>query len=348
MHAVTPSTASTPRLKIGYRTAGDPSGAPILFIHGNCSSSVFWDGLLGKLPDGLYGVAVDLRGYGATDAETIDATRGVGDFSDDIFGFWQNHFEGRAVQLVGHSVGGGVALDLAIRHPEMVKSIVLVAPMSPYGFGGTKGTDGKLCYPDAAGSGGHTANPEYVKRIGEKDRSAVSPFSPRSVFRAFFVHEYNAPNEDALVDSVLTTVVGDPTYPGDGSTSENWPNVAPGKTGMNNAISPLYFNVSNFADIKIRPDVLWIRGDKDQIVSDNSMFDFAVLGSLGAVPGWPGDDVYPIQPMVGQMRAVLYNYASCGGAYAEVVIPECGHSPYLEKEDAFIAAAFPFLLAHKS
>ena len=70
--------------------------------------------------------------------------------------------------------------------------------------------------------------------------------------------------------------------------------------------------------------MLWIRGDADQIVSDTSVFDLAFLGSVGAVPGWPGDEAFPPQPMVTQTRSVLDRYAATGGAYREVVLPDVG------------------------
>ena len=59
------------------------------------------------------------------------------------------------------------------------------------------------------------------------------------------------------------------------------------------------------------------------------------LGGLGAIPGWPGADVFPAQPMVSQTRAVLEQYAAAGGQYAECVMTDVGHSPYLEKPDEF-------------
>jgi pimeloyl-ACP methyl ester carboxylesterase len=61
------------------------------------------------------------------------------------------------------------------------------------------------------------------------------------------------------------------------------------------------------------------------------------------VPGWPGDDVFPAQPMVGQMRAVLDKYQENGGAYQELVIAEAGHSPQIEKHEAFMEACLAFL-----
>jgi pimeloyl-ACP methyl ester carboxylesterase len=87
-----------------------------------------------------------------------------------------------------------------------------------------------------------------------------------------------------------------------------------------------------------RPPILWIRGADDIIVSDNSLYDFAFLGQLGVIPGWPGADAFPPQPMVSQTRHVLDGYAAAGGVYREVVVADAGHSPFLEHPDQFLAA----------
>ena len=63
--------------------------------------------------------------------------------------------------------------------------------------------------------------------------------------------------------------------------------------------------------------MLWVRGADDVIVSDTSLYDFGYLGSLGAVPGWPGPDAWPPQPMVAQTRGLLDRYAASGGRYRE-------------------------------
>jgi pimeloyl-ACP methyl ester carboxylesterase len=121
--------------------------------------------------------------------------------------------------------------------------------------------------------------------------------------------------------------------------SGNWPNVAPGVYGPANALSPKYTgDVSRLWHINPKPPVLWIRGTDDQIVGDMSLFDMGTLGSLGAVPGWPGAEVYPPQPMVSQTRAVLDKYQANGGRYEEIVFTETGHTPYIEKPAEFNAA----------
>jgi pimeloyl-ACP methyl ester carboxylesterase len=102
-------------------------------------------------------------------------------------------------------------------------------------------------------------------------------------------------------------------------------------------MAPKHHDVSRIVDLAAKPPVLWIRGSKDVIVSDESLFDLATLGKLGAVPGWPGEDVAPPQPMVAQTRAVLERYAAAGGSFREVVL-DAGHSPMVERRDEFQAA----------
>ena len=53
----------------------------------------------------------------------------------------------------------------------------MVAPVSPFGFGGTKDADGTLCAEDAAGSGGGVANPQYTQMLkdGERGDGEMTP-----------------------------------------------------------------------------------------------------------------------------------------------------------------------------
>ena len=95
-----------------------------------------------------------------------------------------------------------------------------------------------------------------------------------------------------------------------------------------------------FGMVQFGPDTPWAippgyKYSDDQIVGDMSLFDFGTLGKFGYVPGWPGDDVYPPQPMVGQTRKVLEQYAANGGKFWEKVIADTGHSPKIEKPDEF-------------
>ena len=339
---VTARTVQTPRLATRVLESRSESGVPVVFVHGNVSSSVFFDETLAALPARYRGLAPDLRGFGGSETKPLDATRGLRDFSDDLQALVEALDLGR-VHLVGWSAGGTASMQYAIDHPEGVASLVLVDPMSPFGFGGTKDAKGTPCWPDYAGSGGGTANPEFARRLRDGDRSDDSN-SPRNVMNSFyFKPPFRASREEVYLSSMLSTKVGDDNYPGDATASDNWPNVAPGTRGMNNAISAKYCDLSAFARIEPRPDVLWVRGSEDAIVSDTSLLDFGFLGQLDAIPGWPGDGVYPPQPMVAQMRAVLEGYAASGGAYHEETIPDCGHTPHVERPEEFRRLLFGFL-----
>jgi pimeloyl-ACP methyl ester carboxylesterase len=100
---------------------------------------------------------------------------------------------------------------------------------------------------------------------------------------------------------------------------------------------PQHHDVSGIVDLATKPPILWVRGTKDAIVSDASFFDLATLGQMGVIPGWPGDEVAPPQPMVTQTRAVLDAYVAAGGSCTEVAL-DAGHSPQIEKPDEFYAA----------
>jgi pimeloyl-ACP methyl ester carboxylesterase len=89
--------------------------------------------------------------------------------------------------------------------------------------------------------------------------------------------------------------------------------------------------------------VLWVRGADDRTVSDTSAADFGYLGKTGMAPHWPGEEVYPPQPMVSQIRAVLEEYSAGGGNYREEVIADCGHTPHIERADAFRRVLMAFL-----
>ena len=101
-------------------------------------------------------------------------------------------------------------------------------------------------------------------------------------------------------------------------------------------MAPNHFRIAeDLVAVPEKPEIVWVRGDSDPIVSDTSLFDLAYLGSLGFVPGWPGAAACPPQPMIGQTRAVLDRYAAEGGTYREIVYPDCGHSPHIERPVEF-------------
>ncbi|AZI58141.1 alpha/beta hydrolase [Nakamurella antarctica] len=115
----------TPRLPGGL----GPGGETTLYIHGLGGSSTNWTAVAGLAAVHSTGLAVDLAGCGRSDpplggdfsirtqvtqlAELIRATSAV------------------PVHVVGNSYGGYVSCQLAARHPELVKSLTLIAPAVP-------------------------------------------------------------------------------------------------------------------------------------------------------------------------------------------------------------------------
>jgi pimeloyl-ACP methyl ester carboxylesterase len=330
-------TIDTARLRTHCWVAGPEDGEPLLMVHGNLVTGRFFQALAERVPDRFRVVAPDLRSFGRTAALPVDASRGMRDWSDDVRSLvealgWADR--GR-VHAVGWSMGGGILQQYEIDYPADLASLTLIAPISPFGFGGTCDVQGTRSYADFAGSGGGTAAPDFVRRLAARDASEDEPMSsPRVTMRNFFWSpRYVAPDEDELIQEVLLTSVGDDFYPGASQPSPNWPGVGPAPRGVNNAISPAWCNTSAFGDIAKPAPLLWIRGDEDQVVSDQSMFDFGTLGQLGAVPGWPGADVFPSQPQVSQTRAVFERRRAQGGVVREVVLPEVGHAPLIERPD---------------
>jgi pimeloyl-ACP methyl ester carboxylesterase len=336
---VTAERVPTDRLTVAVLSVTGRTGQPVLFVHGNVSSSLFWQPTMLALPGEYRPLAIDLRGFGDTDPEPVDATRGVRDYADDLAAVIDAL--GLAdVHLVGWSMGGGVVLQYLVDRPgrHRIASLTLVDPVSPFGFGGTRGTDGTLCDPTGAGSGGGAANPEFVARLAAGDRTDDGALSPRQVLLAHYVKPPHVPEHlDIFVESMLSTRTGDDHYPGTSRTVDAWPGFAPGDRGVLNTMAPTHFRIGDLPAVEPKPPVLWLRGADDVIVSDTSLYDLAYLASIGAIPGWPGAEAWPPQPMVAQTRAVLDGYAAAGGRYREVVVDDAGHGPHLEQPEQFLA-----------
>ena len=330
----------TNRLNIHYLdtlTKGDP----VVFLHGNASSSTFWEETMLELPPDYRGVAPDLRGYGLTDRSAIiDARRGTGDWIDDIHVLLEVLGIG-PFHLVGHSMGGmigwGVLSDP--RFKSRIHSATLVAPGPPCGFGGLQGPSGSPNNPDFSGSGAGLAHPHFAELIRDGERGISDPlFSPRAVMnRLFWKPPFRPAREEDLLSAVLQVHTGDKQFPGDVSKSEYWPGFAPGRYGAANAMSGRYNRntLERVIQMSEKPPLLVIMGEDDPVISDNSTGDVATLGKKGTLPGWPGDEVFPPQPFRSQIKTTVDRYQAAGGQVQWFAIPNCGHTPYLEQAPTF-------------
>jgi pimeloyl-ACP methyl ester carboxylesterase len=336
-------TVRTSRLNVHYIESGPSDGVPVLMIHGNLSTGRFFEHLMPGAPHSYRIIAPDMRGFGDTERAPIDATRGLRDWADDTYSLVEALGIKRPVHLVGWSTGGAAIANYA--EGRQVASLTFIDPVSPYGFGGVR-LDGTPCFPDYAGSGGGTGNAEFTQHIADHDTTADSPFSPRSVINSSYwapSHREPKEREDMLVDEVLKSVTGDDGYPGDTTASANWPGIAPGTRGILNALSGKYCNWAGIVDIEPKPPVLWTHGTADIVVADSSAWEMGTLGKLGVIPGWPGDEAFPPQPMVTQIRNVLERYRDGGGHVQIEMFDGSGHGPLFDAAERWSKVFFEFL-----
>jgi non-heme chloroperoxidase len=111
------------RVELPYVEQGDPSGVPVLLLHGYADSWHSFELVLPHLPASIRAFALTQRGHG-------DASRpAVGyrsrDFAGDLAAFMEALHLGAAV-IVGGSSGGFVARRFAIDHPERTLGLVLM------------------------------------------------------------------------------------------------------------------------------------------------------------------------------------------------------------------------------
>ena len=105
-------------------------GEAVLLIHGFGGSSHNWSRVAEDLADDFWLVAPDLRGFGWSERPDSRQAYSFENQVRTVLGVL-DALEIERAHVVGHSYGGGVALWLANRHPERVRSLVLVGSTLP-------------------------------------------------------------------------------------------------------------------------------------------------------------------------------------------------------------------------
>jgi pimeloyl-ACP methyl ester carboxylesterase len=108
--------------RVAFRMAG--SGPPIVLIHGITSSSECWKGVGRRLARNHTVLAPDLLGHGQSAKPRGDYSMGA--FASGIRDLLVSLDLGR-VTVVGHSLGGGVAMQFAYQFPERTERLALVS-----------------------------------------------------------------------------------------------------------------------------------------------------------------------------------------------------------------------------
>jgi pimeloyl-ACP methyl ester carboxylesterase len=114
--------ASVNGLKLYYEISG--IGKPLILLHGGVGASEMFGPVMPALAENRQVIAVHLQGHGWT--VDIDRPLSFEMMADDIAELIE-HLNLERADLLGYSLGGGVALQTILRHPELVRKLVLVS-----------------------------------------------------------------------------------------------------------------------------------------------------------------------------------------------------------------------------
>lgn len=127
LQAQQPDTGYAPvnSLSMYYEIHGSGSGAPLVLLHGSYMTiSNNWTGWIEELSKARRVIAVEMQGHGRT--ADIDRDFSYENLADDIAAML-DHLEIERADLLGYSMGGGVAMQVAIRHPDKVNRVVSIS-----------------------------------------------------------------------------------------------------------------------------------------------------------------------------------------------------------------------------
>ena len=137
MALVLRSVALQTKVELPYAEQGDPSGVPVILLHGFGDSWRSFERVLPHLPGFIHVFALTQRGHG--DASRPPAGYGIPDFAGDVHAFMKVMDLPSAV-VIGHSMGSAVALRFAIDHPERARGLLISGASPDMGGGETART----------------------------------------------------------------------------------------------------------------------------------------------------------------------------------------------------------------
>ncbi len=150
--------ASVNGIELYYEIHG--TGQPLILLHGGLGAIEMFGEVLPMLAEGRQVIGVDLQAHGRT--ADIDRPLTFEAMADDIAGLIT--FLGfEKADVMGYSLGGGVALQTAIRYPELVHKLVLVS--TPYQF--------------------HGWYPEVLAGMAQVSAAAAEPMKQTPMYQAY-------------------------------------------------------------------------------------------------------------------------------------------------------------------
>lgn len=120
-HAAYSHFADVDGLRIHYQEKGE--GAPLILLHGFTSSTYSWKDVFEPLSKSFRVIAVDMKGFGFSSKPEGDYTRRA---QAKLVGQLLNHLKIEKAWLAGNSMGGEVALNVALQNPQRVLGLILL------------------------------------------------------------------------------------------------------------------------------------------------------------------------------------------------------------------------------
>jgi pimeloyl-ACP methyl ester carboxylesterase len=109
-------------LELYYETHG--AGDPLVLVHGGLGTVTMMADVIPFLAEKRQVIAVELQGHGHT--ADVDRPFSYEQMADDVAALIR-HLGPRKADVAGYSFGGGVALQTAIRHPDLVRKLVVIS-----------------------------------------------------------------------------------------------------------------------------------------------------------------------------------------------------------------------------
>lgn len=129
MPGPTSHTYFSQRLRLHYVDWGDPGGPPLLLIHGGRDHCRNWDWVAAALREEWHIIAPDLRGHGDSQWSADGSYSMAGYIYDLAQLIHQQHLA--PATIIGHSLGGNIALRYAGIYPETVARLVAIEGLGP-------------------------------------------------------------------------------------------------------------------------------------------------------------------------------------------------------------------------
>ena len=215
---------------------GSGSGIPVVLLHGGGidNAAISWYEVFTPLAQGREALAFDLPGFGATDG--LPVLGSPDEIADQTISIVRAAGIYRAV-FIGLSLGGDVALHLALRHAEAVAGLVLIAP------GGLEDLKRTRARQVSAWSGSRL--PSAVREPLDSTRSLfIRRYARRRVY-----------DRASIPPAVLRELIREARRPGGGLGDANYTRATTGLTRMRNDLLPDVF--------RITAPTLFLHGDND-------------------------------------------------------------------------------------